>query len=756
MMRSLPRWPGPVLRSVAYAMLLAACKSERPATTGPRAPSTAEVPVLEAPSQTRPHDLDLHLHWRAAAVRQTLPELDLPSAFRQHPEFVVLDGEAHRSLLLLPSLAGVPSLASFHVRLPEGDTCELIVWTALDPLAHDPSDGVDFAVGVGEDEPAAQALTFERLPGAKSRAWRRVRVDLAPWRGRTVWITLAARERGNRAGDRILWGDPRVRLVVDPGAPVDVDLGGDDAAARRTTAVPWSEVNVFKAYYLFKGDDAASKDPRSIPLQLPWARSLRLFSSLGANWGPSLERDYEQQMGHNPSADSRREQGWAQEYEFFRDGPEWASSPIAARFDWRAYDGMLDRAATTGMGLHIHMSGAPELFTGGRGWYPSYHFNELPVVDEAGFKTYVDTVFAHLASRPWFPTAHFSFFSEPNAMWVEYDGATRHFGYQGDAEQYARQYVWTWQAMRPYVAPGQVHLGPWVVEPDPSDRVSDNLPTFLRALRAEFDRQRVPLPPWSAFAFNVYETAQLALDGMAEHKIAYVRHLVGDLFPGVDLPLRIDEIGIHPLLLSAFEHDTAVPLASTRWAAAWQAEMLALLVDQRIQQAGPWWIAPAARAYLAYVAASHVLGAVDLDVSATHVARPRAVEGPPRAAVVHLAADSAARVGVLASRDADGGVRAALWQLPRFATTDERLADAAATRRVRLRFPTAPHGWRVTIIAASDVRLPAGDPPERLKLEWTDDVELGRVQVAADDHVDLDVEPAGLYLIDASPAAAAP
>jgi hypothetical protein len=741
---------------IVCAVLLAACRSERAATPPGPAPSPTAVSLLEAPSAARPHDLDLHLHWRAAAVRQTLPELDLPSAFRQHPEFVSLDGEAHRSLLLLPSLDGVPSLASFRVRLSERDACELVTWIALDPLAHDPSDGVDFAVGVGEGEPTAEALHFERLPGAKSRAWRQIRVDLAPWRGRTVWITLAARERGNRAGDRLLWGDPRVRLVVDSSAPVDVDLGADDAAARRITAVPWSEVNVFKAYYLFKEDDAASKYPRSISLQLPWARSLRLFSSLGANWGPSLERDYEQQMGHNPSADSRREQSWARQYEFFRDGPEWASSPIAARFDWGAYDGLLDRAATTGMGLHIHMSGAPELFTGGRGWYPSYHFNELPVVDEAGFKAYIDAVFAHLASRPWFPTAHFSFFSEPNAMWTEYDGATRHFGYQGDAEQYARQYVWTWQAMRPYVAPGQIHLGPWVVEPDPGDRVSDNLPTFLRTLRAEFEHQRETLPPWSAFAFNVYETAQLALDGMVEHKIAYVRRLVADVFPGVDLPLRIDEIGIHPLLLNAFEHDAGVPLASTRWAAAWQAEMLALLVDQHIQQAGPWWIAPTARAYLAYVAASHVLGAVDLDVSAAHVAKPHAVDGATRPVVVHLAAESAARVGVLASRNTDGGVRAALWQLPRFATTDARLADAAPTRRVRLRLPVSPHGWRVTIVAASDVRLPAGEPAERLRLEWTPDVELDRVQLAADDHVDLDVDPASLYLIDASPVAGAP
>ena len=153
------------------------------------------------------------------------------------------------------------------------------------------------------------------------------------------------------------------------------------------------------------------------------------------------------------------------------------------------------------------------------------------------------------------------------------------------------------------------------------------------------------------------------------------------------------------------------------------------------------------------MAATYVLGSIEFDVSATHEIRPRANEAPPRAVSVHLAADSPARIGVLASRDDAGGVRAALWQLPRFATTDERLADAASARRVRLHLPAAPHGWQLTITAPRGTKLPAGGPPEHLAIGWAKESVLERVRLTADDHVDLEVEPASLYVIDAAPLA---
>ncbi len=709
--------------------------------------------MLEAPSAGHAHDLDLQLHWRAAAVRQVLPPLDRPSAYRQQPELVTFEGEAHRGLLLLPSLHGAASVASFRVHIPTGADCELVTWAAIDPTAQDPTDGVDFGVDVGEAEPRPERIRFERLPAGKSAAWHEVRVDLAPYRGRVVWITLATRDGGNRRGDRLIWGDPRIRLKADPHVAFVVDLGRTDTAAVRPAALPWSEMNVFKAYYLFKDEDAASTFPASIPAGRPWVRSLRLFSTLGGNFGPTLARDYAAQMGKNPSADSPRERAWAETYEFFHDGPDWTGTPVDDRFDWTAFDRLLDRAAATGLALHVHMAGAPELFTGGRGWYPSYHYNELPIVDEQGWKTYVDAVFAHLATRPWFADAHFSFFSEPNCMWVEYDGSSRHFGYQGDAGQYARQYLWTWQAMRPHVRPGQLHLGPWVVEPDHDDPVVDNLPRFLDALRAAFAGAREPLPPWSAFSFNLYETPQLALDNFAEYKIAYVRQLLARAFPDRDLPVRLDEIGIHPLLDMEFAHDTSVALTSTRWAAAWQAEMLALLIDQGIAQAGPWYVVTDSPTYFAYLAATHVVGALDLVRSGDHGLALRESDRPPQGrVVVELASDSAERIGMLRSVEGSGEtLRVALWQFPRFPETDARLARTPP-RPVTVRFPRAPHGWQVTLLGPRGASLPEPGPGER---EAVTVVTAGgtatadRVEMTVADTLTLDLEPAGVVMIDA-------
>src|SRR6266481_416488 len=109
------RVPATAIALVVAGCILGACHS----TPQPSQDSAAalEATVLEAPSPGNPHDLDLHLHWRAAAVYQVLPPLDLPSAFRQFPEVVALDGEAHRALLLLPSLKGEASVAKFRVHL---------------------------------------------------------------------------------------------------------------------------------------------------------------------------------------------------------------------------------------------------------------------------------------------------------------------------------------------------------------------------------------------------------------------------------------------------------------------------------------------------------------------------------------------------------------------------------------------------------------------------------------------------------------
>ena len=666
------------------------------------------VEVLRAPASPADGDLDLHQQWSAAEVRQDLGSGEERWSSRPHWELVIRNGEGHRALLMLPSRAGAASTASFRVALPASTPCELVAWLSLETGAGSQSDGLDYTVAVlpGSGPPAWRPEApppFERLePTAALSAWREVRLDLSGHAGHEVWIVLAVREEGERRGDWLLWGDPRIRVAAE--APLVIDLARPEARWRRPRSLPWSEANVFKAYAAF-GDAQPNTDDAWMQRLVPWVRSIRLFSSLGANWGPSLERDYERQVGANPTAALGPDTRWARHYEFFRDGPAWEQKAVASRFDWSQYDALLDRAAASGPALHVHMAGAPEAFTNHRGSYQSYHYNEAPVVDEQGWKSYVDAVFTHLASRPWYPHAHFSFFSEPNCVWVESDGTPRRFGFQGTPEDYARQYLWTWQAMRAHVRPDQIHFGPWVVEPAADGPVVDNLEPYVRAIVAAFAAAGEPLPPWSAFAFNIYETPRIGLDSFAAAKIAQARRIIAASLPGEPLPLRFDEVGIHPLLLAGFEKAVGTPLEDSRWATAWHAEMAALMVEQGIVQGAPWVSALALRAIGAYVMLSRAVHA--LDFGSTHAGaivleRPAPDAPAPADVWVRPAARAPGRLGYLWSSASDRS-RGATRALALSFLHDERARAAAyAPAPVEIRLPSGGHDWRVSVLRWPD------------------------------------------------------
>jgi len=750
------------LAFVAVLVLAAGCDRDAvPPTLDVGTPPghRSETPVLRAPASDDEGDLDLHLHWRAARVRQRLRASDSAAAFRQFPELVVLEGAGHRALLLLPSADRSASLASFRVEIPTASECELVTWVAIAAAAGAKSDGVEIGIAVGESDPETLPIQFARLAGTRvSTAWHELRVDLSPHVGRTVWVVFAARDRKDPSHDWLLWGDPRIRPKA-PASPSVVDLG-TDAARRHLLRLPWSEANVFKTYTVFNDDAAAAVPPEWLRLGFPWLESLRLFSSLGANWGPSLERDYEAQMGRNPTANSRWEAQWARQYEFFRDGDGWRAAPVRDCFDWGAIDALNERAVSAGLALHLHMAGAPERFTGNQGSYPSYHYNELEVVDGEGWREYVDALFAHLSGKPWFGDAHVSFFSEPNCMWIEFDGRARHLGFHGAAEDYARQYLWTWQAKRPYLASGQGHLGPWVVEPDPGNPVLDNLPGYLRAIKEAFANAAEPLPLWSAFAFNLYETPQLTLDGFERYKLRYVRRLLAEEFPDRPLPIRLDEFGLHPLIADTFEKSVGERLEAARWAMAWHAEMLALLVEQGIQQAGSWlplhmqFKGQDFRAYAAYVFLSFVVHGVALDLgdgdTVDVLAAPPGSSAPPDVSV-RLASQHADRIGYLASSDEGSGHwRIAVWHYPSFMASDRRL-DREPAQLVELRLPgAADTPWKVTITGYEDQSFAGIEGPSRVIAfdRFPKLPRLRRTETQAVGRVGLTLGPADLYLVE--------
>lgn len=749
---------------VLLLTLVVGCETVRDALDGAYQRDAVAVPTLRAPASPDEPDLDLHHEWRAARVRQRVAERHKDWAFRPFTEFVVLNGVGHRALLLLPSQHGEVSTASFKIAVAPESDAELVAYAALFPKFAPDSNGVDLSVAIaeGDGHPEDVSFTFERLPGGTvPHDWREIRVDLAPWQGKTVWIVLATRDADGRHSDWLLWGDPRVR-PKRRAAPVVVDLADPASLARRPRGVPWSGATVFKTYSLFSATGAHYGDPKWLGTAFPWLDSLRFLSGLGGNYGPTLARE-DAEKARTSNEPKNFETDVAGRYEFYRDDGA-ATGPIAPRFDWKDFDALNASVAASGLAPTFNLAGAPERFTGGTGHYPTYRFNELVITDEAAWREYVRTLVGHLAEQPWYDRATLSFFSEPNCVWVEADGQVRKVGFQGDAAAYARQYLWTWQAMAPVVGTAKVHLGPFVVETARSSEAADNLGEYLRAITGAFAKADEPLPPWSAFAFNLYETPHIGLENFATDKIGHAREVLADVLGRADLPIAIEELGIHPILSAAFQDATSVQLGTTHWEMAWHAEMAALLLEQNVSVAASWYpmlmIYPpkqALRAYASYVFASIVAGSVTWSGTAEGtLSVARAAPGtPPRELGVRLATRHTDRVGVLAADDPAGPAhRLVVWSYPRFLATDPRVAIGASAEQVEIRLPARAAGaWRVRILGyEDDVPLASEDGVTQKRLAFPTFAGLpGFVlrELAATDRVTLTVAPGALFLVTA-------
>lgn len=688
------------------------CETVRDALDGAYARRATPVATLRAPASPDEPDLDLHHEWRAARVRQQVAERHKDWAFRPFTEFVVLNGVGHRALLLLPSQHGEVSTASFQIAVPAESDAEVVAYAALFPKFAPDSNGVDVGWGVGEaaHAPESLPLEFERFVGGAVPAdWREIRIDLAPWRGKTVWVVLATRDADGRHSDWLLWGDPRVR-PKRRAAPIVIDLADPASLTRRPRGVPWSAATVFKTYSLFGADGAHYGAPKWLGAAFPWLDSLRFLSALGGNYGPTLARE-DAENARKPDAPKSFETDVAGRYEFFKDDGA-VTGAITSRFDWKDFDALNASVAASGMAPTFNLAGAPERFTGGTGHYPTYRFNELAITDEPAWREYVRALFGHLAAQPWYDRATFSFFSEPNCVWVEADGRVRKVGFQGDAAAYARQYLATWQAMAPVVGAAKVHLGPFVVETARSSEAADNLAEYLRAITGAFAAANEPLPPWSAFALNVYETPHIGIEHFAADKIGHARKVLADALGQAEMPIAIEELGIHPILSAAFQDATSVQLGTTHWEMAWHAEVAALLLEQHVSIAASWYpmlmIYPpkqSLRAYASYLFASIVAGAVTWsETPEGTLSVARTSDLPPRDLGVRLATRHTDRVGALAAADPTGKAhRVAVWSYPRFLATDPRVATGASAEQVEIRLPARATGaWRVRVLGYED------------------------------------------------------
>jgi hypothetical protein len=318
--------------------------------------------------------------------------------------------------------------------------------------------------------------------------------------------------------------------------------------------------------------------------------------------------------------------------------------------------------------------------------------------------------------------------------------------------------------MAPALGTAPVSLGPWVVETRRTSLTAENLAEYLQAIVGAFRAAGQALPPWRAFSFNLYETPQLTLENFASEKLVTARQVLTEVLGRRDLPIRIEELGIHPLVSQAFEAATKVSLGTTQWEMAWHAEMAAMLLDEGIVQAASWFpvmmIYPpnqSLRAYASYLFASIVVGAVDWSVNAdgTLGATPRAAgDATPTEVEVRLGGRHADRIGVLAASERDGGVRRlAVWSYPRFAALDDRLEGGAVTEQVDIALPRRASGaWRVRILGYDD-ESPLADQTG-VTVRTLRSAIFGGLpsfalrELTASDRLRLTVAPGALYLVE--------
>ena len=162
---------------------------------GPTLPSHGPGRALSLVDEFYSAETEIHLGGGLVAIIRGRDDIPLDQVLYMHPD---LKGQG-------------PPRVSYHIELPERPILRFTPW--LDPKAiHEGSDGVDFQVSVSEGA-GPEVLVFRAYvgPGA-ARKSRRVEVDLGPWAGRRITLSLRIYPgpAQNTMYDWAGWGDPVV------------------------------------------------------------------------------------------------------------------------------------------------------------------------------------------------------------------------------------------------------------------------------------------------------------------------------------------------------------------------------------------------------------------------------------------------------------------------------------------------------------------------------------------------------------------
>lgn len=591
----------------------------------------------------------------------------------------------------------------------------------LAPDCRAESDGVRFRARVGDQ--VATAEVGGTPAGEEPAPFAEIGLDLAVTgadasSGEVLVLETESGPAGDTSCDWALWVEPTV-FCRDPAVGSDLPEGD---ARERTIDVPpladrgtpiqtaWDEANVWKLYAFFGPQSPKPRrtatEPNWLVRRLPWLSHVRVLAALGGNTcrhiRPVCERSERTDDHPFDPPCWEGQHGRAAAYEILHD----EETP---RIDTTVWGQAVDEILSSGVKPHLNLSAAPCLLTGGHHHYRDYHWNQVPVVDREGYGALLGVFGDEVEQRGDWSAWRLSIVNEPNCLWIappegSWPGSSpeiAHIGFTGEAETYADHFASTASFLRERLPGIQLHIGNFTI--GGKFPLEDNLAEYLGILAPALDEAGVPAGDLSALSFSLYESPQHGLGDLPAYKFGIVDRARSEDSPFHGLPIKVDEVEIHPLVVRQFREDTGGDLDSTRWAAAWHADMAAMAIDTGIQSLAPWLgrmipddeLNRPFPKYWAYGLLSLATGQAAVadgplgDASEWELRDGSDRASAPRLLALHRASEDRDGLGWLITREpATGDTWVALWRHANAPMTDER-ANEAPPLEVRLRLGAA-------------------------------------------------------------------
>jgi hypothetical protein len=505
----------------------------------------------------------------------------------------------------------------------------------------------------------------------------------------------------------------------------------------------WDEVNLWKLlghFGVHHADPAEWWGPGWLREHAPWVRYGRVQAALGGNYAPGIARwcdrgemTPEHPYSNAPECGHNGEPGPAAANELARN----AGGRVV--IDYGPFRTAVTRLLESGVLPHLNLSAAPAAFTGDTVDFRHYHWNAAPVRDLDGWRAFVAGAFravTDLDPAGW----RVSIVNEPNSLTlVGWQQEVRHIGFAGTPQEYARMFADGAAAIRAAAPAVRIHAGNYVT----SDTFpgENNLAAYLAALRDTLGADG--RPGWeglAAVSLSLYETPDTSLYEFVPVRMARLEaaERAAGLAP---LPVKVDELDIHPSLVERFDAAHRRRLDTTLFAASWHAEALrTLLATGNVVSVAPWlsglfslpsWAPfPEARTYELFALLAGQLRAVETG-DGVRLERTERLGGLPRLGVVGEAPPSldarrphrnrASSIRALATRTAEG-LRVLIVHHQNRPVPDRSIVRRALGRVVRVRVRgLSPGAYTVRHLSIGGPGGSAWDGMAASPLGWTED-----------------------------------